>query len=76
MTKKEFDRDVEIHYNDGIAMNDHDGAIENIIGSAERYVKQQLIEMLEEVYDNHTESDNRYDFERYLANLINELKQE
>ena len=33
-------------------MNDHDGAIENIIGSAERYANKRVIEVLEMLADD------------------------
>ena len=31
MNKKQLKREISLHYDDGIAMNDHETAIENII---------------------------------------------
>ena len=47
MTKDELKKDVAIHYDDGIAMNDHDTAIENIIDSAVDYANKRIVEELE-----------------------------
>ena len=41
----------------------------------EDYANQRVVEELEDVYDNHTESESRCDFERYLNSRIRELKE-
>ena len=49
MKAEELERDIAIHYDDGIAMNDHEGVIENIVGSAEAYANQRVIEELKKI---------------------------
>ena len=53
MTTEELKRDITIHYDDGIAMNDHDTAVESIICSAEQYANQRVIEELEKLKEEY-----------------------
>lgn len=71
MTREELKRDVAIHYDDGIAMNDHEGAIEEIIGSAEAYARQQVIETMEWVLETIEDCG-----QGYVEKTIKELKNE
>ena len=47
MNKKQLQRDISIHYNDGIAMNDHETAIENILLSVSEFIKFEIIRQTE-----------------------------